>query len=132
MWQHDNLVGTFDEALYEFDASVNWNFSPRQELRVKLQALGLDAQAKQAWRVAPDGTPVPSAEHIDDFSLSNLGFQVRYRYEIKPLSDFYIVYGRGGDLFNEFSQDAGRALADSFDLRDSEQLVMKVSYRFEL
>jgi hypothetical protein len=133
LWQHDNIVGTFEEALYEFDASVNWNISPRQELRVKLQALGLDARATQAWEALPDGTPVPRNDiALDDFSLSNLGFQVRYRYEIKPLSDFYIVYGRGGDLFNEFSQDAGRALADSFDLRDSEQLVMKVSYRFEL
>ena len=57
---------------------------------------------------------------------------MRYRYEFKPLSDLYVVYGRGGDLFNEFSQDAGDALADSFDLRDDEQLLVKLSYRFEL
>ena len=43
-----------------------------------------------------------------------------------------MVYGRGGDLFNEFSQEAGSALRDSFGLHDSEQLLVKVSYRFEL
>jgi hypothetical protein len=57
---------------------------------------------------------------------------VRYRWEYKPLSYLYVVYGRGGDLFNEFSEDSHQALRDSFDLRDSEQLVVKFTYRFEL
>ena len=111
---------------------MNWSIGSRQELRVKLQALGLDAKAQQVWHVADDGTPVRSDDPREDFSLRTLGFQVRYRYEIKPLSDLYVVYGRGGDVFNEFSQDVGRGLRDSFELRDSEQLLVKLSYRFEL
>ncbi|HEV8695458.1 MAG TPA: DUF5916 domain-containing protein [Lysobacter sp.] len=132
LWRGGNLVGTFDEQAQQFDAGVNWNIRSQQELRVKLQALGLDAKLRQAWRVSPDGTPIASNDPIDDFSLSNLGFQVRYRYEFKPLSYLYVVYGRGGDLFNEFSEDSTRALGASFDLRDSEQLVVKLSYRFEI
>ena len=132
LWRGGNLLGSFDERLLQFDAGVNWNISNRQELRVKLQALGLDAKAKQAWRVAGDGTPIPSNDPISDFSVRNLGFQIRYRYEIKPLSDLYVVYGRGGDLFNEYSQDVTSALRDSFSLHDSEQLLVKLSYRFEL
>ena len=69
---------------------------------------------------------------VDSFSLSNLGFQVRYRWEYKPLSYLYVVYGRGGDLFNELTLDSRQALRDSFALRDAEQLVVKLSYRFEL
>jgi hypothetical protein len=42
------------------------------------------------------------------------------------------VYGRGGDIFNEYSLDSREALGDAFDLRDSEQLVVKLTYRFEL
>ena len=57
---------------------------------------------------------------------------MRYRWEFKPLSYLYVVYGRGGDMFNEYSLDSRQALRDSFDLRDSEQLVVKLSYRFEL
>ena len=37
-----------------------------------------------------------------------------------------------GDLFNEFSTDSTDALRDSFELRDSEQFLVKLSYRFEL
>lgn len=132
LWRGGNLVGTFDEHAQQLDAGVNWNIGNSQELRVKMQALGLDARVRQAWRAAPDGTPVATNDPIDDFSLSNLGFQVRYRWEFKPLSYLYVVYGRGGDLFNEYSVDSSRALGDAFDLRDSEQLVVKLSYRFEL
>jgi len=69
---------------------------------------------------------------VDDFSLRNLGFQVRYRYMLAPLSDLYVVYGRGGFMLDEFSAGPREQLRDSFDLRDSEQLLVKLSYRFEL
>ena len=132
VWQHDNLLGTFDERALEIDAGVNWTIGDKQELRVKLQAIGLNAKLRQAWRIDGDGTPIPSAERVDDFSLRNLGFQVRYRYELAPLSDLYVVYGRGGYLLDEFAQDEASQLRDSFSLRDSEQLLVKLSYRFEL
>src|SRR5690606_9331468 len=132
IWQRENLVGTFAAEQVQIDAGLNWTMGDRQELRVKLQAIGMDARLRQAWRTLPDGTPVPVDEPVDDFSLQNLGFQVRYRYEIAPLSDLYIVYGRGGYMYDEFARDEARQLADAFSLRDSEQLVVKVSYRFEL
>ena len=31
----------------------------------------------------------------DDFSISTLNFQVRYRWQIAPLSDLFIVYTKG-------------------------------------
>ncbi|MCC8363929.1 DUF5916 domain-containing protein [Lysobacter sp. A6] len=132
LWEGGNLLGTFDEHAQQLDFGVNWNIGNQHEIRVKMQALGLDATLRQAWRVQDDGTPLPSDDAIDDFSLSNLGFQVRYRWEYKPLSYLYVVYGRGGDLFNEFSEGSRDALRDSFDIRDSEQLVVKFTYRFEL
>lgn len=132
LWEGDNLLGTFDEHAQQLDFGVNWNIGNQHEIRVKMQALGLDAKLRQAWRAMPDGETIPTDDPIDDFSLSNLGFQVRYRWEYKPLSYLYVVYGRGGDLFNDYSEGSRDALQDSFDLRDSEQLVVKFTYRFEL
>ena len=131
VWQRENLVGVFDERATQLDAGVNWTIGDKQEFRVKLQALGLDAPLKQAYRTTADGTPVPVSEPVDDFSLSQLGFQIRYRYELAPLSDLYVVYGRGGGVFNEFSVDPNTLVRDAFELRDSEQFLIKVSYRFE-
>jgi hypothetical protein len=50
IWDSDNLIGTFDEQAQQIDAGVNWNIGSNQELRVKMQALGLDAKLRQAWR----------------------------------------------------------------------------------
>ena len=132
VWQHDNLLGSFDERSVVLNAGMNWTIGERQELRMKLQAIGLDARLRQAWRVDADGTPVAVDEPVQDFSLRNLGFQVRYRYELAPLSDLYVVYGRGGYMLDEFGRDEASQLQDAFSLRDSEQLLVKLSYRFEL
>lgn len=135
LWQHDNLVGTYRRDMVFFNAGVTWLVDTKQELRVRLEALGLDARAIQPWRVLADGTPVAVDEPLEDFALRNLGFQVRYRYELAPLSYLYIAYVRGGSLYEQGPgpfDGAGRLLADAFDLRDSEQLLVKLSYRFEI
>jgi hypothetical protein len=132
IWQRDNLIGSYKGREWHLSAGLNWNIGSKQELRVKLQALAVDAQALGAYRVAPAGDAIASDDAIDDFSLSNLGFQVRYRYELAPLSYLYVVYGRGGFDRNDYSDDVGQLLNDSFELRDDEQLLVKLSYRFEI
>jgi hypothetical protein len=77
------------------------------------------------------GSAVPTAEPVDDISVRNLGFQIRYRYELAPLSFLYVVYGRGGFSQEPSAEDAAGLLGDSFSLRDDEQLLVKLSYRFE-
>jgi hypothetical protein len=131
VWQRDNLVGSFDGRESHFDAGFNWNIGSRQELRLRLQAIAIDARQRQAWRVDPTGTALASADDIDDFSVRNLGFQIRYRFEVAPLSYLYVVYGRGGFDQRPESESSGRLLGDSFSLRDDEQLLVKFSYRFE-
>jgi hypothetical protein len=42
------------------------------------------------------------------------------------------VYGRGGFDRNDYSDDVSQLLNDSFELRDDEQLLVKLSYRFEI
>lgn len=135
VWQYDNIVGRYRERALSLSAGMNWAIGQRQELRVKLQAIGLDAELKQAVEVQPGGRAQavePTGAPVTDFSLRNLGFQVRYRYELAPLSHLYVVYGRGGYMLDEFSVGTDEQWRDSFSLRDSEQLLVKLSYRFEL
>ncbi len=132
LWRGGNLLGTFKADTLQLNGGMQWTISAKQELRVKLETIALNARARQAWRVAPNGTPVASNDTVPDFSLRNLGFQIRYRYELAPLSDLYIAYVRGGFGFNEFSQGVGKVLGDAFSLRDTEQLFIKLSYRFEI
>ena len=131
VWQRENLIGSFDGREGHFDAGFNWIISGRQELRLKLQAIGINATLNDAYRVNERGTAIVTDEPVEDFSVRNLGFQIRYRYEIAPLSYLYVVYGRGGYDQEVYADQSGRLLRDSFSLRDDEQLLVKVSYRFE-
>lgn len=130
VWQHDNLFGSFHERMLEFDGGFDWSISERQELRLKLQVIGLDSRLRGAWEVAPNGRAVASAQAVDDFNVRNLGVQLRYRYRLAPLSWLYVVYGRGGYQEQPFAQDAPGALHRALRLRQDEQLLVKLSYRF--
>jgi hypothetical protein len=131
VWQNDNLIGSFEQEQINFDAGLNWTIGSKQELRVKLQAIGLKGRLDQAYRVDPGGTAVASSDPVDDINVRNLGFQIRYRYELAPLSYLYVVYGRGGFDQEPTDEGARGLLRDSFQLRDEEQLLVKLSYRFE-
>lgn len=131
VWQRDNLIGSFEARESHLDAGFDWVISNRQELRLKLQAIAVNADLRQAYRVDPSGVALPSVEPVEDFSVRNLGLQIRYRYELAPLSYVYVVYGRGGYDERTDERGSGRLLRDSFSLRDDDQLLVKLSYRFE-
>jgi len=136
LWSREaNLLGTYESDQIQLNAGSVWLIDSKQELRVRLEAIGLDATARQAWSVGPDGRPIAVDTSIPDFRLRNMGFQIRYRRELAPLSYLYIAYVRGGSLYDEgFGDgfDARREFRDAFELRDSEQLLVKLSYRFEI
>ena len=131
VWEVDNLIGSFEAHELNFDAGLNWTIGSKQELRVKLQAIGLEGRLQQAYRVDSGGNAIPSNDPIEDINVNTLGFQIRYRYELAPLSYLYVVYGRGGFDQDPTAEGAGGLLRDSFQLRDEEQLLIKMSYRFE-
>ncbi|HET9862973.1 MAG TPA: DUF5916 domain-containing protein [Steroidobacteraceae bacterium] len=130
IWDRENLIGSYREHQTNFDLGFEWIMSNRHELRLKLQSIALSADLQQAYRVV-DGKALASDEPVDDFSVQNLGVQLRYRYEFKPLSYLYVVYARGGYQFEQNSGDTGGLVRDSFSLRDDEQFFVKFSYRFE-
>jgi len=132
VWQGGNLLGSFRADQLQLNGGMQWTIDSKQELRIKLETIALNAKVQEAWRVAPDGTPVASNDTVPDFSLRNLGFQIRYKYELAPLSDIYVAYVRGGFGFDEFSQGVGGLLGDAFSLRDTEQFLVKLSYRFDI
>ena len=135
IWQGNErpgLVGSFDGRETRLRAGLDWTIDTRQELRIKLQAIGIGADARAAWRFDPAGHAIAVDDAIHDFNVRNLGFQVRYRYELAPLSYLYVVYARGGFDRHDGSDSVDEALFDSFRLRDDEQLMVKLSYRFEI
>lgn len=134
LWRGDNRIADFRADILSLNGGMQWFIDEKQELRVRLETIGIDARQRQAYRVDAAGRPLPVEEAVPDFSLRNLAFQVRYRYELAPLSYLYIAYVRGGEMYEEGARrrDVGSEFGDAFGLRDSEQLLVKLSYRFEI
>lgn len=132
LWRGDNRLASFRTRQLSFNTDLNWIISPRSELRIKLETIALRAQARHSYRVGTDRRISTTEPHSSDFSLANLGFQVRWRYELAPLSDLYLVYSRGGLGTSEQSRDLSDLLGDAFTLDNDQQFLIKLSYRFEV
>jgi len=70
----------------------------------------------------PDSTP-------DDFVISRLTFQARYRWEIAPLSDLFIVYTRGSNLPRDSFDTFQTLLEQSWNDRVVDTIAIKLRYR---
>jgi hypothetical protein len=131
IWMQDDLLATFSNRQARTNLLTTWFPAERHELRLRVQWVALDAEAKQGYRIGSAGDLVQSSDMIDDFARINFGLQFRYRYELAPLSDFYIVYSRGGleDIENP-DESILSLLGSGMSLRDSDQILVKLRYRF--
>ena len=99
-----------------------------------MQWIGIKASEQDFYQVPPgDGDLVPITKppnaDPDDFAISRITTQVRYRWEIAPMSDLFFVYTRGSSLavrddgFSDLFKDAlNDPIIDFF--------VLKLRYRF--
>lgn len=124
-------LASYESDVYEFDLKLDWYPAPRQEVRIKLQWTGVQADAIEGYDLRGSGRLRPSGRPVDDFSTSDTALQVRYRYELAPLSDIYLVYTRGG-LWN--GDDTSDNLLDlwqnGWDDVTVERITAKIRYRF--
>lgn len=131
LWERDNLFGSYDAERLDLEVDIDWIPTPRHELRMKLQWIGVHAEPQAALRTDADGNLLQTSDMLRPFSVNNFGLQIRYRYEIASMSELFVVYGRGGfDLLADDDRDLSALLRDIGDVRDSEQILVKVRYRF--
>jgi hypothetical protein len=100
-----------------------------------MQWAGIRADEQEFWRVPlGDGAlkevrKAPGAES-DDFTISRLTAQLRYRWEIGPLSDLFVVYTRGSNLDNRLDDEFEDLFYDALKMPVIDVLIVKLRYRF--
>jgi hypothetical protein len=129
-WEGDDLFGRYKRKLLNNSLDFNANISPKQELRMRFQWLAIDAQANKEYRLDSEGNLISTGNTINDFSLSNTALQIRYRYEIAPLSNIYIVYSRGGHVFEEVSNSIGSLFDSGLSNVTGNNFLVKIRYKF--
>lgn len=130
--QEDRNFTAFNGTQWQPVFSMEYFPNAKQQLSVSMQWVGIRAVEDRFYTLDANSTRLiegakPPGD-TDDFSVSQLNFQVRYRWQIAPLSDLFVVYTKG---------DRQRTGLMAFDdlFRDNwndplgDQLVVKLRYR---
>ena len=133
------LLHSGDQNFTRFEAETwrpNFEFSyflsARQQARISLQWVGIKAFEHDRFVLPGTGlslTPVPSADSERDFTISRMSFQARYRWELAPLSDLFVVYTRGSNVPSNITRGFGDQFSEAWKQALIDSLVVKLRYR---
>ena len=132
VYRGGNNFGSFDGSDWKPNLKLNWFISPGHQLKFSLQWAGVSME-ENGWFEVPagDGELVRVASPANgDFSVSLLTAQLRYRWEIAPLTDLYVVFNRGNDLRIDGADDFSNLFSDVLDDPVINALIIKLRYRF--
>ena len=131
-WVQDNLLAIYQEKKQRTTiASLNWFGGDRHELRMKAQMVAFTARNPSAYLGDRYGALNPVEMSLPPFTLSDLAFQIRYRYEILPLAYLYVVYSKGGRIVEYDEEDSlGEIYKRPWNDPQADTFTVKVRYRF--
>ncbi|MFM1566186.1 MAG: hypothetical protein ACKJRP_04605, partial [SAR86 cluster bacterium] len=130
-WIQDNLLGVYEKTQRNTNFSIKYFKGNQHELRVKTQLVAFTAKDPHAYLGSIDGRLNEDSTHLNPFSLGQLAFQVRYRYEIMPLAYLYAVYTRGGKIYEaDEEDDLGTLYKRPWEEPTKDNFTLKVRYRF--
>jgi hypothetical protein len=132
LWDSEvSQLAGYETDRYSGDIRLDWYPSSRQEVRLKFQWIGLDAEVINSYQLDNSGGLQASGTESSNFSVTDTAFQIRYRYQLAPLSDIFVVYSRGG-FFGSDSGNEGpdMLLNEGWKGVQVESIIAKVRYRF--
>lgn len=126
---------TFKATDWQPRIAMDVFLSARQQFRLTLQWAGIRADEQDFWTVPVqpgelDPRVTSVGEATDDFTLSRLAVQLRYRWEIGPLSDLFVVYTRGSNLANRIHDEFNDLFTDALEQPVIDVFIVKLRYRF--
>ena len=130
-WFNDNLLATFHRKQRTSVVEMEWFHNNVHELRIKAQMVAFTGRNPEALYGDLSGNLNPEIIDIAPITISELAFQVRYRYEIMPLSYLYIVYSKGGRVSMQDDEDGLFSLyRRPWNSPEKENFTVKLRYRF--
>lgn len=132
IWREASRFASFRRNELYALLDLDWYPSRRQELRLRLQWIGLSARDAVPYVLDTRAQLVDDTQPQPDFTIATLGVQVRYRFELAPLSELFLVYSRGGDqtLAARHQGLSSDIFAATWDNVTAESIVAKLQYRF--
>ena len=133
VYQGGRNFGAYHGPDWQPSIKMNWFLTPQHQLSFTLQWAAVRADERGFFEIPlGDGDLRAASRTLNDhdFTVSLITVQLRYRWEIAPLTDFYVVYNRGNNVGNLIDADFGDLFESA--LRDpiSDNFIIKLRYRF--
>ncbi len=100
-WIDNNNLATFDLSQKTISIDLNWIKGDKHEIRLKSQFVALHGDNPRSLVSNTNGYLSQGSQEIKSFTNGVASFQLRYKYEIAPLSYLYLVYSKGGQDYDE-------------------------------
>jgi hypothetical protein len=128
-------MATYDAEEWNVRVSTDFFLTAKQHFRASLQWVGIKASEEEYFLIPTDaGHLIPVANRPinapNNFPISTVNFQLRYRWEIAPMSDLFVVYTKNSNQRGLPPAAFTNMFNDAFENPISEQLVVKLRYRF--
>jgi hypothetical protein len=133
VYQGGRNFGAYHGTEWQPRMNVTWFINSTHQVRFSLQWAGVKADERGFFAVPDrDGDLVPAARTLadHDFRVSLLTAQLRYRWEIAPLTDLFVVYNRGNNTLTRTHEPFDDLFTDAFDDPLVDLFIIKLRYRF--
>lgn len=125
---------TYLAHVWRPNLEMDFFLTAKQQFRLTAQWAGIKAHEQDRWLVPEqdgelEAVSAAAGSSSRDFTISRLTFQARYRWEIAPLSDLFVVYTRGSNVDSRPGESFDALLQDSWTEPLVDVLVVKLRYR---
>jgi hypothetical protein len=123
---------TFEAEDWQPKLAMDFFLTARQQFRITSQWAGIKAREQESYLVPSrkgELMRLPPDADSDDFTISRLSFQFRYKWEIAPLSDLFIVYTRGSNIDSSPDEDFGTLFNEAWTDPIVDVFTIKLRYR---
>ena len=131
--QNGNIFATFDAEQWQPKISADYFITARQHIRASFQWVGIKALKDENFSLPPSSYRLIRMQRdaSDDrgFSVSQMSLQLRYRWEIAPLSDLFLVYTRLVDSTGPI-KSFDTIFSEGYQKPFQDLFVVKLRYRF--
>jgi hypothetical protein len=130
-WIDSNNLATYDLKQQTVSIDLNWFKDNKHEIRLKSQFVALEADNPRSLFSDVNGYLKQGTNDVKPFSKGVASFQLRYKYEIAPLSYLYLVYSKGGDDYvEEINRNTSETLRSPWENPSDEIFSIKFRLRY--
>ena len=130
-WIKDNELAVYDLTQKIISINANWFKGYKHEVRLKSQFVALEAESPISLISDKAGYLYNHKSIVKPFTDGITSFQVRYKYEIAPLSYIYLVYTKGGRVYDdENERNTSDVFKDPWENPDNEIFSLKFRLKY--